>query len=123
MKSTVNKSAFMDAFTSTGRYDQFGYDGLSVLFDYLEEYEDSAGEEIELDVIALCCDYSHDSIEDIAANYDIDLSDCDDGICTASAYGLEQVDKAKRETVREHLEKNTIICGETDSGFVYCTSF
>ena len=123
MKSTVNKSAFMDAFSSMDRYNQFGYEGLSVLFDYLEEYEDSTEEEIELDVIALCCDYSHDSIEDIAANYDIDLSDCDDGICTASAYGLEQVYKAKRETVREYLEKNTIICGETDSGFVYCTSF
>ena len=26
------------------------------------------GEEIELDVIALCCDYSVDTVEDIAAN-------------------------------------------------------
>ena len=110
MKSTVNKSAFMDAFSSMDRYNQFGYEGLSVLFDYLEEYEDSAGEEIELDVIALCCDYSHDSIEDIAANYDIDLSDCDD-------------DEAKREAVEEYLNENTTICGSTDSGFVYCSAF
>ena len=110
MKSTVNKSAFMDAFSSMDRYNQFGYAGLSVLFDYLEEYEDSTGAEIELDVVALCCDYSHDSIEDIAANYDIDLSDCDD-------------DEAKREAVEEYLNENTTICGPTDSGFVYCSSF
>ena len=123
MKTTVNFSQFCDAFTSMSRYDQFGYQALQVLFDYLEEYEDSTGEQIELDVVALCCDYSHDSIEDIADNYSIDLSDCDDGICTASAYGLEKVDKAKRKAVREYLEQNTIICGETDSGFVYCSSF
>ncbi len=123
MKTRVNFSKFCDTFTSMGRYDQFGYEALHVLFDYLEEYENGTGEDIELDVVALCCDYSHDSIEDIADNYSIDLSDCDDGICTASAYGLEQVDKAKRESVREYLEKNTIICGETDSGFVYCASF
>ena len=123
MKTTLNRSQFMDSFTAMDRYDQFAYDGLTVLFDYLESYEDDTGEEIELDVIALCCDYSHDTVQEIADNYSIDLSDCDDGICTASAYGLEQVEKAKRETVREYLENNTTICGETDSGFVYCSAF
>jgi hypothetical protein len=57
MKQTVNKSMFMDAFR-TLRPDSFSYEGLSTLFDYLESYEEELGEEIELDVIALCCDYS-----------------------------------------------------------------
>ena len=41
-----------------GRGKQFTYEGLNALFDYLEEYEDGTGETIELDVIALCCEYT-----------------------------------------------------------------
>ena len=28
------------------------------MYDYLEEYSESTGEEVELDIIALCCDYN-----------------------------------------------------------------
>jgi hypothetical protein len=58
MKQTVNKYDFTEAFRQAGRQDQFSYTGLCALFDYLEEYEEAAGTELELDVIALCCDYS-----------------------------------------------------------------
>ena len=40
------------------RSEQFTYAGLRALFDYLEQYQDDIGEAIELDVIALCCEYS-----------------------------------------------------------------
>ena len=110
MKSNVNFCAFTDAFHAYNRYDQFGYDALRVLFDYLESLEDDLGQELELDVIALCCDYSHDTVQDIAENYSIDLDECED-------------DDEKREAVRSYLEDNTSICGETATGFVYCTSF
>lgn len=110
MFTTINESSFMDAFHAYDRYAQFGYEGLSVLFDYLESLEDDTGTPIELDVIALCCDYSHDTIEDIASNYSIDLTDCED-------------EDEKREAVRSYLEDNTSICGETSEGFVYCSSF
>ena len=90
-----------------------------MLFYYFEELEDGMGQEIELDVIAICCDYAEDTVEDIARNYSIDLSECEDGICTASAYGLEQVEDAKREVVREYLNDNTQLVGETSTGFVY----
>jgi len=114
MKQTVNLSAFMDAFHAYKRYDQFGYTALQILFDYLEEYESETGEELELDVIALCCDYSVDSVADIAENYGIDLSECED-------------DDSKRDAVTEYLNDNTIVCGdfETDKGhyIVYCSAF
>jgi hypothetical protein len=58
-----------------GRGEQFSYDGLRVLFEALEEYEDDTGSEVELDVIALCCEYSEDTPEEIAQNYGIDLED------------------------------------------------
>ena len=77
MKTTVNLYGFRRAFESHDRTN-FTYEGQEVLFDYLESYEEDCGEEIELDVIALCCDYSEDTPEGIAAQYDIDLSDCED---------------------------------------------
>jgi len=58
MKSTVTKMDFQDAFKDMGREKQFSYDGLEALFDYLESYEEDTGEDIELDVIALCCEYT-----------------------------------------------------------------
>ena len=58
MKQTVNSSDFVDAFRTHNRMDQFSYEGLKALFEHLEQYEEDAGEETELDVIALCCDFS-----------------------------------------------------------------
>jgi hypothetical protein len=119
MKTTVSRYDFERAFVDADRKDNFTYEGLAVLFDYLEELEASTGEEIELDVIAICCEYNEDNPDDIIANYRIDLSECDDGICTASAHGLEQVEDAKRDVVRDYLNDNTTLVGETATGFVY----
>ena len=58
MKRNVSEHEFCDAFRDMGRGDNFSYAGLKALYDYLLQYEEDAGEEIELDVIALCCDYS-----------------------------------------------------------------
>ena len=57
MYQTINSGDFVDAFKAI-RPDQFTYKGLHALFDELEAYEDGTGEKLELDVIALCCDYS-----------------------------------------------------------------
>ncbi len=57
MKQTVSVHKFVDAFTNAGRANQFSLIGLEALFDYLEECE-KGGEETELDVIALCCEFS-----------------------------------------------------------------
>jgi len=114
MKQSVNFSAFVDAFHAYKRYDQFGYTALRILFDYLEDMEQDTSEETELDVIALCCDYSVDSVADIASNYDIDISDCED-------------EDERFETVMEYLQDRTSVCGdfEGEDGhyIVYCSAF
>ena len=111
MKQTVNFSKFIDAFNGHGRYDQFGYKALEVLFNYLEQLEEDCGEELELDVIALCCDYSVDSPDNIAEQYTIDLSDCED-------------DQDKLDQVVEWLNDRTSVCGTTaDGAIVYCSAF
>lgn len=72
MKMTVTKSMFHNQFQRCGRGEQFSYEALNALYDYLEEYEESTGEEIELDVIALCCDYAEDTIANVLANYNLE---------------------------------------------------
>lgn len=104
MKTTVYFNDFREAFRAFNRLDNFSHEGLETLFDYLMEYEDSTGEELELDVIALCCDFNEDHYEDIAKNYDIDISDLTEG-------------KAK-QAVMDYLCDNTSVCGETSSGSI-----
>ena len=62
------------------RYERenFSYDGLKALFEYLEEYEESTGEEVELDVIALCCEYTeYDSLNEYNDDYGTKYSEID----------------------------------------------
>jgi hypothetical protein len=51
---TVSKSHFIDAFRSI-RPDNFSYEGLTALYEYFDEL--SEDQDMELDVIAICCSY------------------------------------------------------------------
>lgn len=99
MIQTINLSDFRAAFHSMGRAEQFSYEALGALFDYLEELDP----DFDLDVIALCCDYSEDSAAQIAESYGIEVDSVDE---------LE-------DAVRAHLEGHTSIVAETASGFLY----
>jgi len=74
MKETVTSYRFRDAFKKSDTYkNNFSYEGLHALFEYFEELEDDIGEEIELDVVAICCGYTeYDSLEDFNADYSSD---------------------------------------------------
>ena len=69
MKQTVQEHDFIDAFKKI-RPENFSYEGLQALFGYLEEYEESCDTEIELDVIAICCDFSEMELGDVLDQYD-----------------------------------------------------
>tara|TARA_A200000159_G_scaffold19764_1_gene16356 strand:- start:36 stop:332 length:297 start_codon:yes stop_codon:yes gene_type:complete len=71
MKQSINFYDFRQAFRQHERDNQFSHEGLSTLFDMLEDYEQDTDEEIELDVIALCCDFTeYDSFKELTDNYD-----------------------------------------------------
>jgi hypothetical protein len=60
----------VDEFNSI-RPDNFTYAGLKALYEYFEELEEDCGNEIELDVIAFCVEYTeYTSIEEFHQNYD-----------------------------------------------------
>lgn len=109
MKTTVNLYEFRQAFQNI-RPNNFSYEGLEVLFDYLEECENDLGEEYELDVIALCCDFSEDTPLSIAENYgiEVDINENDDEIM---------------QQVKDFLEVETIMLGSTDAGTIVYRQF
>ena len=65
----VNFSTFCDSFSDTYK-NNFTYGGKRALFDYLEQLSEDMGENIELDTIALCCEYSeYSDMEEIKEQY------------------------------------------------------
>lgn len=62
---------FVNAFDNMDRRENFSLYGLRALFEYLEDLEDDIGEEMELDVIALCCEFSEEPLEDVLENYNL----------------------------------------------------
>jgi len=70
MINTVNEYDFIQAFNNMGRGDQFSYEGLKALFAWIEEYEEGSDTQMELDVIALCCDFTeYDNLEAFQSEY------------------------------------------------------
>ena len=98
MKNTINLYDFRDAFMQI-RPDNFSYQGLEILFEWLEEYEESTGEEIDLDVIAICCEWSETTREEIIQYYDIP--------------------EDERENLVKWLNERTIVAGETTESIIF----
>ena len=105
MKTTVSKYDFERAFVDADRKENFSSQGLRLLFAYFEELEEQTGEEIKLDVLAICCEYTEDTFEGIAANYEVDLT------------GVDEADIP--QAIMDFLCDNTSVVGETATGFVY----
>ena len=101
MYTRISKYDFMEAFRNMDRYDQFGYEALSALFDYFEDMEKDTGVETELDVIAICCDYTVSTLKEVRDAYDLD----------------EDVD------VLEYLMDNTVVVEELDDGRILYQNF
>jgi hypothetical protein len=58
MITQITKCQFSDAFHTMGRENNFSYDGRNALYDYFTELEEDCGTSVELDVIAICCEFS-----------------------------------------------------------------
>lgn len=77
MYQSINVHQFRQAFIDMDRKDQFSYEGLTALFEFLEEMSEDTGQDFELDVIALCCDFSEMGLDEILSEYP-DLFDQDE---------------------------------------------
>jgi len=108
MKQTINLYDFRRAF-ETSRPDNFSYEGLEVLFESLEQLQDDTGQEMELDVIALCCDFSESTRYEIIENYDIKTT--------------ADNEEDEIEEVLEYLNDNTFVAGTTSDGSIIYQEF
>tara|TARA_R110000764_G_scaffold118988_1_gene206516 strand:- start:233 stop:529 length:297 start_codon:yes stop_codon:yes gene_type:complete len=70
MKQTIRENEFVHAIVSDA-YNDISYDGAIALFEYLEELEDSTGEEIEFDSVAIRCEWAeYNNLEAVLSDYD-----------------------------------------------------
>lgn len=73
----LNFNDFCDSFSDTYK-NNFTYEGKRALFDYLEQYEEDTGTPVELDKIALCCEYTeYENFEELQKQYP-DIKDFED---------------------------------------------
>ena len=95
MKQTMYLTDFRNAFRRADRKENFSHEGLSVLFDYLEEIDS----EYEIDVIEICCEYEEMTLEEVNEAYGEEFETLDDAT--------------------KWLNENTIVCGETDDSIIF----
>ena len=101
----IKEVSFFDferEFKDFDRMENFSYYGKKALYELLEEPE----EIFELDVIALCCEWNEDTIENIINNFGIDL----DG---------ETEEDEIQQIVQEYLEDNTFSVFLENGNFLY----
>lgn len=108
-----NATQLYQLFRDYDRQNQFSYQGLEWLYDWIEEREDYIGESYAIDVVGLCCDWSEESYEEVASNYSIDLPPRED-YADSDAY-----DEAVRETVIDYLNDHTPVAGYDDDSVLY----
>lgn len=69
MEKFVNFYTFCDSFGESHK-NNFSYEGKQALYDYLLEYEEETGTELELDPIAYCCEYTeYKDLKELQADY------------------------------------------------------
>lgn len=109
MKTSISIYDFREAFNRMGR-ENFSYDGLAVLFDYLEMVEDSCGDEFELDVIGLCCEFAESDWQSIASDYSIEIDE-------------NENEDEQRAQVLDYLADQDALISETASGSIVYRQF
>ena len=107
MKITVTESMFCEQFKRI-RPDNFSRAALEALFAHFDEMEREQGEEFELDVIAICCDWTeYDSAIEAAEAYGFEPKQSDD----------ERADTSDRDAL-EFLQDNTTVLDLSVNGVV-----
>ena len=85
----VSFNDFLEEFKEYGREEQFTYEGKKALFNYLNELGEDIGKPIELDIIAICCDFTeYESLEEFNDDYSYTISNDTDSIDDISYYTI-----------------------------------
>jgi len=127
IKQTINFSHFCDAFWDTYK-NNFSYNGKKALFDYLEEYSESVWEDVDLDTVALCCDYTeYDTAWEAMEAYqseDMPVVDLQEYSDTHNGEGMDlvEIQEEQEKMALEWLQERTIVI-EVEGGGVIIANF
>ena len=78
VQTITSASQFADMFKQSSRANQFSYEALEAIYEYLEDYSRDTGENVELDVVAICCEWYEMTWQEVAEQYNVDLTDVAD---------------------------------------------
>ena len=109
---TVDFSLFCRAFANVGCDNNFSYAGKQALFDYLDNISEESGEDIELDIVALCCEYEESTAEEINVSYSLGFERQEDE-------SEEDFEDRLNEEVGEFIENNSTLILAESGNFVY----
>lgn len=112
MIQTVNLYQFRQAFHDMGRGNQFSYEALELIYDYLEEINP----DFDLDVIAICCDFSEGDFQEVANELDDDEEEL-----AEECEGLDEEDTA--QVIADKLSDKTSVLGITSSNSIVYVNF
>lgn len=115
---TIDESLFISRFedykrviTKENKNGNFTYKGLRHLFGYIDDLSEDTSENIVLDVIALCCDYSeYGDITEYLNDYGKDL-----------IRENEETEEEFKERIENHINDNTTLIKFSDDlndGFI-----
>jgi hypothetical protein len=111
MIQTINERQFVQAFHDHDRGHQFTPEALGYIFDYFEQRERDSEIHYTLDVIALCCEISELSVEEVVRDYILDQNE-------------EYIaDDWSMDDVKHYLYNVTEFIGETPDGNVIFYQF
>lgn len=96
---TVSFNDFLEEFEKHGRENQFSYEGKKALFNYLNELAEDIGEPIELDVIAICCDFTEYS----------DLKEFNDNYSYSIGYDIDSIEDINDYTIVIPIDEKSFI--------------
>ena len=113
MKQTLSTSEIANALKQDENAN-WSWAGARAMAEYLEEYEEKTGEEVELDVVAIRCDFSeYSSLEAWADDYFSAEEQRNDAIGAD-----EETDEDEMEDmIRDHIQENGQLI-EFDGGII-----
>lgn len=105
---TINPSDLYHMACRMDRGSNFGYNGWKAIGEYLDNLSEDIGEDIEIDIVGICCEYSmSEDVNDWWDEYGV-YSDID------SEEWEEMDDEEKLEAIENYLQENTsvVVCEE-----------
>lgn len=91
---------------SQSRGKSFSYEGLEILYDFLEEVEPDH----DLDIVALDCAYAESDLEDLIRDY-------------GYALDAEPEEELTLEDFKDYIERESTVLGTTSQGTIVYVQF